>query len=156
MLMPVTKKPPTIDQLTAEADALLKKIGPITFEVEPTSYEDEVFDERTMEATPSLDYMQPKIVEKRKSQGFPKSPVKAAEPSVSVTYGNYVVQMGIFSIRKNALVLSEKLKESGFNVRAQKYGKYIRVFAYAQNLTDAKQLERELKNKGFEAVIRRK
>ena len=158
MLMPVTKNisGPTGKTISDEADALLKKLGPISFEVEPGTIEEKNIYPKAQitEKVTEEPYMFPNISDPRTSQVV-KTVEKPVKPAKVVKEISYKIQAGIFSSHKNASALLEKLKIEGFDAKIGKYGKYERVFLLASSVDQAKELENQLKEKGFEAILRR-
>ena len=154
-LMPVTKEIKTVDQMTSEADAIIKKIGPVTFEVETGEDSSPVnvnlpaiADLQADEIkTKEVDFMTPKIESKIKK--VKKTPVDRAVCA-------YKVQTGIFSVSNNAEALKTKLQKAGFEPVIEKYGKNLQVYICGESLSDAKMIASRLKAKGFVSVIRRK
>lgn len=146
MLMPVTKKIPTADLLTMEAD-VMEKIGKITFEVESLTMEGvqkEASEKTVKKQAPA--YMMPKIAEPKRRHAT------AAQKAKAVVCA-YKVQCGIFASSKNSDALSLKLKKKGFDPIVEKYGKYHRVYVCASGASDAKNIAKRLRAKGFEAVV---
>lgn len=97
-------------------------------------------------ARSNADYMAPKLIVKNDDESKPKvSPVS-----------NYKIQSGIFSKKSNANFLLAQLKKMGYQAQSDTFGKYYRVYVLAENLSEARIAAKNIKAKGYEAVIRRK
>ncbi len=147
ILSPV-KKVPTIDLITSEANTM-DEIARITFEVQSLTLEGaapkgEKISAKKTES--SEEYMKPKISHKR-------TLAPAVEQKISFAYK---IQTGLFASRSNAQALVKSLKKQGYEAQSEISGKYTKVFVPAETLSSAKKIARDLRAKGFEAVVRRK
>lgn len=153
ILSPV-KKPPTIELVGSKEPDVLEQLGKVTFEVEAlTSSLGLTADAKSKDKDDvAVDYMEPKISSKHPSKKASPAPTEKAQASVSNKNG-FEIQNGLFALKSNATSLVQSIRKLGYEVQMLKTPKYYRVFTTASTMSDAKQISKILREKGFEAQI---
>jgi cell division protein FtsN len=98
---------------------------------------------------------EPKAEEKTPSEK--REPIKLSKESeVKEKSGKvYYLQVGVFKSKANAVKLTQKLKEKGFDAKTELSKGYAKVvIGYFKSLQEAMAVRKELKDAGFDSIVR--